>query len=139
MIIPINEGLLQLAAVDPLLGRLQSRWPERAQELIDAYHDVRLGRRSDEIFSSAFKSLEEIARSIARNPHFDFVPADMARYFPNIHITILQTIYKLRAHRGDAASHGRKSPTLAELQYLLVQICNVALLLFEHEAEPALG
>ena len=39
-IIPLDERLLQETVIDPLLGRLQARWPERASELLTAYHDV---------------------------------------------------------------------------------------------------
>jgi hypothetical protein len=134
-IIPLEERLLQSGVIDPLLGRLQGRWPERARELIDAYHDLLAGRRLDEVFLGAYKSLEEIARSVADDPKFDFSQKDMQRHFAHLHPTIHQTIYKLRDHRGDTASHGRKAPNASEIRYLLFQICNVALLLLDYESQ----
>ena len=135
-IIPMNEPLLQSAVVDPLLGRLQARWPQRAQELIDAYHDLLAGRRLDEVFSNAYKSLEELARSVTGDTKFEFSDKHLRRYFPQLHPTIHQTCLQLRAHRGDAAAHGRKAPSVTETRYLLFQVCNMALLLTE---SPSLG
>lgn len=132
-IIPLNERLLQGAVVDPLLGRLQARWPERAQELIDAYHDVLAGRKLDEVFSNAYKSLEELARSVTANTKFDFSEKDLRRHFPHLHPTIHNTCVQLRAHRGDKAAHGRKAPSVSEIRYLLFQVCNIALLLTDQE------
>jgi len=135
-IIPLDERLLQSAVIDPLLARIQARWPDRAQELVDAYHDVVAGKRLDEVFASAYKSLEEIARSLTGDQTFDFSPKDMQRHFPHLHSTIHQSIEKLRNHRGDAASHGRKAPSVSEIRYLLFQIFNVALLLLDNESQP---
>jgi hypothetical protein len=50
----MDDGLLQMAVIDPLLERIEVRWPERARELIDAYHDVLAGKRLDEVFLSAY-------------------------------------------------------------------------------------
>jgi hypothetical protein len=132
-ILPLNERLLQSAVVDPLLGRLQVRWPDRAQELINAYHDVLADRRLDEVFSNAYKSLEELARSVTGNTKFDFSEKDLRRHFPHLHPTIYNTCVQLRAHRGDKAAHGRKAPSVSEIRYLLFQICNIALLLTDQE------
>jgi hypothetical protein len=130
-LIALDEGLLQSAVIDPLLGCLQERWPERAGELIEAYHDVLAGRRLDEVFARAYKSLEEIARSVTGDPTFDFSQKEMQKYFPQLHPTIRQTMSTLRDHRDDAASHGCKAPSVGEIRYLLFQICNVALLLLD--------
>lgn len=134
LIVPLDERLLQRAVIDPLLSRLQERWPERAGELVRAYHDVIAGRNLDEVFSNAFKSVEEIARSLTGNPKFEFSDGDLQRFFPTMHPTIKATIAKLRAHRGDAAAHGRKAPDPAEIRYLLFQLCNTALLLLDYDA-----
>jgi hypothetical protein len=80
----MDDRLLQMAVIDPLLERIEVRWPERARELIDAYHDVLAGRRLDEVFLSAYKSLEQIARSLTGNPRFDFVPTEVQRQFPHL-------------------------------------------------------
>ena len=132
-IIPLDERLLQETVIDPLLGRLQACWPERASELLTAYHDVLLGRPLDEVFSSAYKSLEAIARSVTGDGQFEFTQKDLKRHFPQLHPTIYNTCLHLQAHRGDAAAHGRKPPSMSEIRYLLFQICNIALLLFDQE------
>lgn len=131
LIVPVDDRLLQESVTDPLLARLQQKWPERARELVMAYHDVIAGRSLDEVFSNAFKSVEEIARAITGNSAFDFSEADLKRSFSGMHPTIKATISKLRAHRGDAAAHGRKAPDRNEIRYLLFQLCNTALLLLD--------
>jgi hypothetical protein len=131
-LIPMDENLLQQAVIDPLLTRLHARWPERARELVGVYHDVLAGRNLDEVFSSAFKTLEEIARTLTGEMQFDFSPAQLKHYYPQLHPTITETIIKLRAHRGDAAAHGRQAPNPREIRYLLFQVCNVALLLLDY-------
>lgn len=136
-IVPMEERLLQESVIDPLLGRLEARWPQRAKELVIAYHDMLAGKPFDEVFSDAFKSVEEIARSLTGDPKFEFSDGDLQRAFPEIHGTIRATMSKLRAHRGDEASHGRKAPDPYEIRYLLFQLCNVALLLLDYDAMTA--
>lgn len=134
-IIPMEERLLQQEVIDSLLGRLQALWPERARELVDAYHDLLAEQPFDEVFSKAYKTLEAIGRAISGDDQFDFNPDDLKRYFPQLHPTIHKTFQLVRAHRGDAAAHGRKSPSASEMRYLLFQVCNMALLLLD-EASP---
>jgi len=131
LIYPLEQPLLQREVIDPLLTRLAARWPDRAKELVTAYHDVMSGRPLDEVFSSAFKTVEEIARALTGDAGFEFADGDLTRYFPSLHPTIRVGIGKLRAHRGDSASHGRKAPSVSEIRYLLFQICNLALLLLD--------
>ncbi len=131
VLVPLDETLLQHEVIDPLLSRLRARWPKRADELIAAYHDVLAGRNLDEVFSAAFKTLEEIARALTGDARFDFSAEQLKRYYPQLHPTIVQTLVKLRAHRGDAAAHGREGPSPREIRYLLFQICNSALLLLD--------
>jgi hypothetical protein len=133
LICPLEEPLLQREVIEPLLTRLAARWPDRAKELVTAYHDVVAGKPLDEVFSSAFKSVEEIARALTGNPKFDFSESDLDRHFASLHPTIKAGIIKLRAHRGAAAAHGRNPPDSAEIRYLLFQICNLALLLLDTE------
>ena len=131
LIYPLEEPLLQREVVEPLLTRLASRWPDRARELVAVYHDVLSGKPLDEVFSSAFKTVEEVARAVTGEASFDFSDGDLKRCFPSLHPTIRAGIAKLRAHRGDSASHGRKAPHPSEIRYLLFQICNLALLLLD--------
>jgi len=131
LIYPLEEPLLQREVIEPLLTRLASRWPARAKELVTAYHDVLAGKPLDEVFSSAFKSVEEIARALTGDPKFDFSASDLDRHFPSLHSTIKAGVIKLRAHRGAVAAHGRNAPSSAEIRYLLFQICNLALLLLD--------
>lgn len=133
-IVPLEEQLLQQNVVDPLLARLAARWPERARELIGTYHDMLTDKPPDEVFGNAFKTVEEIGRSLTGDPTFEFSDADLKRWLPTMHPTIKATISKLRAHRGDAAAHGRKAPTRSEIRYLLFHLCNTALLLLDSEA-----
>lgn len=133
-IVPIEELLLQQNVIDPLLARLETRWPERAKELIVAYHDMLAGKPLDEVFGNAFKSVEEIARALTGDQRFEFSDGDLYRYFPLLHPTIKATIGKLRAHRGDEGAHGRKAPDPYEIRYLLFQLCNTALLLLDYDA-----
>ncbi len=133
MLIPLDESLLQQEVIDPLLARLHAHWPDRARELVSVYHDVLESRNLDEVFSSAFKTLEEIARALTADKQFDFSSEQLKRHYPLLHPTITQTIIKLRAHRGDAAAHGRQGPNPREIRYLLFQVCNVALLLLDYE------
>jgi hypothetical protein len=134
LIVPIEEQLLQQNVIEPLLTRLAARWPDRANELIGAYHDMLTEKPPDEVFGNAFKTVEEIARSLTGDSTFEFSDADLKRWFPTMHSTIKTTISKLRAHRGDAAAHGRKAPTRSEIRYLLFHLCNTALLLLDSEA-----
>lgn len=131
-IIPMEERLLQESVIDPLLSRLEAQWPQRAKELVTAYHDMLAGKPRDEVFGDAFKSLEEIARSLTGNNTFEFSAGDLQRHFPEIHATIRATMVKLREHRGDEAAHGRGAPDAYEIRYLLFQVCNIALLLLDY-------
>ena len=130
-VLPLEEPLLQREILDPLLTRLSARWPERARELVTAYHDAMAGEPLDEVFSNAFKSLEEIARALTSDPKFEFTERELKQHFPSLHPTTRIGIVKLAAHRGDSAAHGRNAPHPSEIRFLLLQICNVALLLLD--------
>lgn len=132
LIIPMEEPLLQQEVIDSLLSRLKENYPERANELVQAYHGIIIGRDLDSIFLEAFKTLEEIARSITNDKKFEFDKANLKKYFPDLHGTIHETMIKLAGHRGDRAGHGKDSPPPYEMRYLLFTICNIALLLLEY-------
>ncbi len=130
---PLEEKILQKEIIDNLMPRLASRFPERAKEFIEAYRDMIRGRPFDEVFLSAFKTLEEIAKSISGYTKFEFKDPDLKRYFPNLHPTTYSTMIKLAAHRGDEGGHGRKAPEPHEMRYLLFSIINIGLLLLDYE------
>jgi len=134
LINPIEEQLLQREIIDTLMPRLTSRFPERARELISAYHDMLGGKDFDDIFISAFKTLEEIARGITNDSKFEFNAKCLQKYFPKVHKTIHTTIVKLDAHRGDKGGHGKAPPEPHETRYLLFSICNIALLLLDYNS-----
>ena len=50
-----------------------------------------------------------------------------------MHGTIHATMENLNAHRGDKGGHARTAPEAFEMRYLLLNICNVALLLLDYE------
>jgi hypothetical protein len=131
-IIPLEEILLQREVIDNLLPRLKDKFPKRADELVQCYHNILIGKDLDSIFSEAFKTLEQIAREITNDKNFEFDKANMNKYFSLIHPTIHNTIFKLAAHRGDKGGHGKVSPSPHEIRYLLFTICNIALLLLEY-------
>lgn len=133
-IVFIEEPLLQQQVVEPLLTRLEARWPARARELIGAYHDMLARKPFDEVFANSFKTLEEIGRSVTKDSNFDFSQADLMKHFPDLHPTIRTTIQKLRDHRGDEGAHGRKAPDGSEIRYLLFSVCNIALLILDYQA-----
>jgi len=55
--------------------------------------------------------------------------------FPGLHPTTIKSVVNLAAHRGDEGGHGGKAPPISQMRYLLLQVCNVALLLLEtHDA-----
>lgn len=137
LIVPTEEPLLQEEVIDRLLPRLASRFPERAQELVKAYHDSIEGKGLDSVFSEAFKTLEEIARSLTKDASFQFDKKNLEEYFPKLHGTIHQTIIRLAGHRGDKAGHGKSAPEPHEIRYLLIGICNVALLLLDYPSSEA--
>jgi len=128
----LEERLLQKEIIDTLMPRLASRFPERAKELINAYHDTLSGKDFGDIFIGAFKTLEEIARRITNDSNFEFNEKNLQKYFPKIHKTIHATIVRLGAHRGDRGGHGKASPEPHEMRYLLFSICNIALLLLDY-------
>ncbi len=132
LIVPIEEALLQRNVIDNLLPRLAERFPERAQELVQAYHGMLTGKDLDSIFIEAFKTLEEIARSITNDKKFEFERSNLKKYFPHLHATTHETMIKLAGHRGDKGGHGKASPPPHEIRYLLFTICNIALLLLEY-------
>lgn len=134
-IVPLEEPLLQQEVLDELLPRLSIKFPDRAKELIAAYHGIVQGGRTDDIFLGAFKSLEEIARSITGDGSFTFHAGDAKKYFPELHTTIHETVKKLAGHRGDKAGHGKGGPEIYEMRYLLFLICNIALLLLDYPQE----
>lgn len=128
----LEEPLLQNEVLDNLLPRLKSRFPGRADELVRAYHDMLRGKDFGEIFIGAFKTLEEIGRSLTGDRNCDLSsPKDLSKYFPNMHPTIHKTIMMLAAHRGDEGGHGRSAPEPYEMRYLLFSICNIALLMLD--------
>jgi hypothetical protein len=129
----LEEPLLQKEVLDTLLPRLSSHYPDRAKEFVKAYHDMIAGEDFDEVFVSAFKTLEELARSITKYNKFEFKENDLKKHFPNLHPTIHSTIIKLNAHRGDEAGHAKKAPDPHEMRYLLFSVMNIALLLLDYQ------
>lgn len=132
LIVPMDEPLLQREVIDKLLPRLEAQFPEREKEFVKAYHDLIGGRKLDEVFLEAFKTLEEIARSLTKDTSFEFDPKNLKKYFPKLHGAIHESIKRLAGHRGDKASHGKSAPEPYEIRYLLFTICNVALLLLDY-------
>lgn len=131
-IVPMEEQLLQQELIDKLLPRLNAFSPNRAKELISAYHDLIEGKPFDVIFINAFKTLEEIARELTMESKFEFNEKYLIKYFPNLHGTIHDTIIKLKAHRGDKAGHAKSAPASHEMRYLLFSVMNIALLLLDY-------
>lgn len=129
LIVPVEEPLLQQAVLERLFPTISVNWPAQAQELIRAYRRLISGDSPNSIFGDAFKALEEIARGLTSNPSFVFDKKHLARHFPDLHPTIHARIGKLAAHRGDKGSHGATGPQPHEIRYLLLEICNTALLL----------
>jgi hypothetical protein len=129
----LEEPLLQKEVIDNLLPRLRSRFPERADELIKTYHDTLRGENFDDIFIGAFKTLEEIGRSLTGDKNFEFSNASLKKYYSGLHETIHLTIIKLNAHRGDKGGHGRSTPAPYEMRYLLFSIYNIALLMLDYK------
>lgn len=131
-IVPIEHPLLQKEVLDKLLPRLEASFPERAKDLTNAYHDLLKGTDANTVFGNAFKALEELARELTGNKNLilsDRLALD--KHFTGLHPTIRDTIIKLAGHRGDEGGHGRKGPDEWETRYLLLAICNIALLLLE--------
>jgi hypothetical protein len=138
LIVPMEEPLLQKETIDKLLPRLESQFPERAQELVRVYHKLLEGKDLDGVFIEAFKTLEEIARTLTKYKSFKFNSSkDLKKYFPDLHSTIHETIIRLAGHRGDEGAHGRSAPDPHEIRYLLFSICNVALLLLDYPKSEA--
>lgn len=132
-LIPIEQPLLQKEVIDKLLPKLSDRFPQRATELLNAYKDMLRGVELNLVFSHAYKALEALAHDITQNNSLLLSDkAGMRKYFGNLHPTILATIDKLAAHRGDEGSHGSKAPDEYEIRYLLFSICNIALLFLEY-------
>ena len=133
LIVPLEEPLLQREVLDHLLPRLSSRFPDRATELVKAYHDLLQGVDGNTVFGNAFKTLEAIAQDLTKDKNVALYKMDsLTKYFPKLHPTIHGTIIKLAGHRGDEGGHGRNSPDPYEMRYLLFTICNIALLLLEY-------
>lgn len=133
-LVPLEEPLLQKEVLDRLLPRLEEKFPQRATDLIRAYHDLLKGEDTNTIFGNAFKALEQVARDLSGVTQLQLSDrAALERAFPHLHGTIRETITKLAAHRGDEAGHGRKGPDEYEIRYLLFSICNVALVLLEYK------
>jgi len=131
-IIPMDEPLLQSEVVDKLLPRLFEKFPERARELISAYHDLLSGKGGDSIFIEAFKTLEQLGRDITGDNSFVFDQRHLDEHFLLLHGTIHQTMIRLAGHRGDKGGHAKDAPPPHEIRYLLFAICNAALLLLEY-------
>lgn len=137
LIVPLDEPLMQAEVIDKALTRLGGKFPERSAELLKAYHDMLSGRNLDSVFVEAFKTLEEVGRSISGNSSFIFSKDRLKAHFPNLHPTIHETMVRLAGHRGDEAGHGRTAPDTYEIRYLLFAICNIAVLLLDYEeAQP---
>jgi hypothetical protein len=133
-LVPLEEPLLQKEVLGSLLPRLEEKFPERAADLIKAYHDVLKGVDTNTVFANAFKALEQLARDLSGNPKLELTKEPELRdHFPKLHRTILVTITKLAAQRGDEGGHGRLGLDEYEIRYLLFSICNVALLLLDHK------
>lgn len=133
-LVPLEEPLLQKEVLDRLLPRLEAKFPDRAADLLRAYHDLLKGEDTNTIFGNAFKALEQVARDLSGVTQLQLSDrAALERAFPHLHGTIRETITKLAAHRGDEAGHGRKGPDEYEIRYLLFSICNVALVLLEYK------
>lgn len=132
-VMPIEEPLLQREVIDRLLPRLQAKYPDRATDLIGAYHDLLKGTDTNTIFGNAFKSLEQLAREISGVKIELSNRQALEKHFPKLHTTIRDTIIKLAGHRGDEGAHGRKGPDEYEIRYLLFSICNVSLLLLDYK------
>lgn len=135
LVVPLDEPLLQSEVIDQTFTRLGAKFPERAKELLNAYHDLIAGKNLDSVFSEAFKTLEELARSLTGQKSFMFKKEHLKKHFPKLHPTIHETITKLSAHRGDEAGHGRAAPDPYEIRYLLFTICNIALLLLDYPSQ----
>jgi hypothetical protein len=131
-IVPLDEPLLQTEVVDKLLPRLFEKFPDRARELVSAYHDLIGGKDGDSIFAEAFKTLEQLARDVTLDSGFVFDESHLDKHFPLLHSTIHQTLIRLGGHRGDKAGHGKDAPPPHEIRYLLFAICNAALLLLDY-------
>jgi hypothetical protein len=132
IIIPLEEPLLQRAVIDDLLPRLSARFPKRARELVDAYHEFLKGTDGDTVFLNAFKSLEEFARELTRDTSFLFDRSHLQTSFPLLHGTIRETLIRLAGHRGDRAGHGKNVLPPHEIRYLLFTISNAALLMLDY-------
>ena len=133
-LVPIEEPLLQKEVLDRLLPRLEAKFPARAADLTKAYHDVLKGVDTNTVFGNAFKALEELAREVSGVSKLELSERHaLEKSFPQLHGTIRETIIKLAAHRGDEGAHGRKGPDEYEIRYLLLSICNVALVLLEYK------
>ncbi len=132
LIVPLDQPLLQRGVLNNLMPKLSKGYPDRAQELIEAYQKLLKGEKLDEIFVGAFKTLEALARSLTGDAAFEFTAANLKKYFPNLHPTIHVTIAKLAAQRGDEGAHGQDAPEPHEIRYLLFAVCNIALLLLDH-------
>lgn len=132
-IVPLEEPLLQKEVLDKLLPRLEAKFPERARDLIEAYHGLLNGVDSNTVFGNAFKALEALARTLTGNSSLMLSDrAALDKHFPKLHGTIRDTILKLSGHRGDEGGHGRTGPDEWEIRYLLFSIANVALLFLDY-------
>lgn len=135
-LVPLEEPLLQQEVIDKLLPRLEAKYPDRAADLMNAYHDLLKGVDTNTVFGNAFKAVEELARQLSVEPKLELSErASLDKHFPKLHGTIRETILKLAAHRGDEGAHGRKGPDDHEIRYLLFSICNLALLLLEYKEQ----
>lgn len=139
ILVPLEEPLLQREVTDKLLPRLEAKFPARAAELLSAYKLLLKGDPLNHVFRQAYQALETLAQEMTGNTSLVLDDQGQVRkHFPGLHGTIVQTIAKLAAHRGDQAAHGGKAPNRYEIRYLLCSVCNIALLLLEcrehHEA-----
>jgi len=131
-IILIDEPLFQKEVLGKLLPRLQLNFPQEAQNLVEAYHQLVTESDTNKIFGNAFKALEVIGRTISGNPSLMLSDnIQVKKAFPGLHPTTIKSVLNLAAHRGDEGGHGGKAPPINQMRYLLLHVCNVALLLLE--------
>ncbi|MGD9851841.1 MAG: hypothetical protein AB7T38_11280 [Nitrospirales bacterium] len=132
LIIPIDQPLFHQEVFGKLLPVLHLRFPAEANSLVEASHRLIKESDSNRIFGDAFKALESISRLLAKDQSLLLSKREQVENaFPELHQTTMKTITSLAAHRGDQDGHGGEGPPINQMRYLLLQICNIALLLIE--------
>jgi len=132
LITPMDEPLFQKEIFGKLMPRLKSAFPHQAETLVGAYHRLLNEENTNKIFGDAFKSLEEIAQGVSSNPSLLLNDEkQLTKAFPSLHGVTKKLIKFLAEHRGDEGGHGGKGPPRDQMRFLLLLVCNVALLLLE--------